>query len=85
MASMDYQKVNEVGSILSRMCKDLASQSNLREIYDLILKWMYLRLWGGNTSVSSIFEIMPQLLAILEKKSVVIKDHEMELILSIIR
>ena len=30
MTSMDYQKVIEAGNILSRLCKDIATQGSLR-------------------------------------------------------
>jgi hypothetical protein len=75
MVALDYRKVNEAGLIISKMCKDLSLHNSLREVADVILKWILLRLWGGCLPATSLLEIVPQLLSILEKKNVTINEH----------
>jgi hypothetical protein len=85
MISLDYRKVNEAGLIISKLCKDLSLHNSLRELNDAILKWILLRLWGGCLPATNLLEIVPQLLSILEKKNVTINEHEVLLVIAIIR
>jgi hypothetical protein len=42
-------------------------------------------LWGGSPSISSIIEIFPPILSILEKKKLPLNDFETDLIIAVIR
>ena len=49
------------------------------------MKWVFIRLWGGNPSIQSIIEILPPIMSILEKKTLALNDNEADLIISILR
>jgi len=65
MVALDYRKLAEAGLIISKMCKDLSLHTSLRELSDVIQKWILLRLWGGCLPATYLMEIVPQLLSIL--------------------
>lgn len=67
------------------MCKDLSLHASLRELNDVVLRWIFLRLWGGNQPAILLMEIVPQMLSILEKKGVGINEHDVSLVIAIIR
>lgn len=77
MLSFDYRKV--LVSILQivKICKDLNQQASIREIYDLIFKWALIRLWGGNSSLLTIVEVIPPVMSILEKKKIYLNDNDL--------
>lgn len=68
-----------------RLCKDIAHQNQIREVYDLILKWSFIRLWGGNPALQSIIEILPPIMSILEKKRLALSDGEVDVVVAILR
>ena len=74
MISMDHRKVNDACQQIMRMCSDIAHQNEIREVYDLILKWVFVRLWGGNPAIQTVIEILPPVMSILEKKKLAIND-----------
>lgn len=49
------------------------------------MKWVFLRLWGGNPAIQSIIEILPPVMSILEKKKLALNDNEVDLIIAILR
>jgi len=85
MVALDYRKLAEAGLMISKMCKDLSLHGSLRELSDVIQKWILLRLWGGCLPATYLMEIIPQLLSILEKKNVNINEQEVMLVIAIIR
>jgi hypothetical protein len=50
MLSFNHNIGHEVTFQLVNLCKDVTFQNHFREIYDLILKWALLRIWGGRPS-----------------------------------
>jgi hypothetical protein len=54
MLSFDYKKVVEGVVSLNKLCRDLSYQDRIRELYDVLFKWILLRLWGGQPGVISI-------------------------------
>lgn len=85
MLSIDYKKVIEAASQIIKLSKDIAHHNEIREIYDLILKWVFIRLWGGNPPVNMILEVLPHVMSILEKKKLAINDGEVDIIVAILR
>ena len=85
MMSMDHRKLNDSCQQLIRLCKDIAHQNEIREVYDLIMKWVFIRLWGGNPAIQSIIEILPPVMSILEKKKLALNDSEVEIVVAILR
>lgn len=85
MVSMDHRKVNEACQHIMRLCKDITHQNQIREVYDLILKWAFIRLWGGNPALQSIIEILPPIMSILEKKRLALSDGEVDVVVAILR
>ena len=75
MVALDYRKLAEAGVMISKMCKDLSLHGSLRELSDVVQKWILLRLWGGCLPSTYLMEIIPQLLSILEKKNVNITEQ----------
>ena len=47
MLSFDYKRVVEGASILVKACNDINQQAQLKEMFDVLLKWLLMRLWGG--------------------------------------
>ena len=68
-----------------KLCKDVSNQGQIREIYDILFKWILLRLWGGQPGLVSIIELLPPIMSILEKKGITLNDFEVELSITIIR
>lgn len=86
MLAINYKKVQEAASEISKLCKDPSHLSNIREVYDVILKWIFYRLYGGNIALApSLMEIVPQLLSILEKRSITITINAVTMVISIFR
>lgn len=85
MVALDYRKVVEAGMMISKMCKDLSLHNSLRELSDVIQKWILLRLWGGCLPAIYLMEIVPQILSVLEKKNVNITEQEVLLAIALIR
>lgn len=75
MLSVDYRKVLEAAVQIMKICKEIAYQNELREIYDLLIKWVFIRLWGGNPAIQSIVEILPPVMSILEKKKLALNEN----------
>lgn len=85
MYSFNPKRVSEAILQLIKLCKDINFQNHFREIYDLLLKWTLVRLWGGSPALLSIIEIFPPIMSILEKKKLVLNDFEVDLIIAVIR
>ena len=82
---MDYKRVFDGMSILLKASKDINYQVQFKELFDILLKWVLMRLWGGQPSLCHIIELVFPLLSILEKKRAVLNDFEVDLVLAIIR
>ena len=65
MLSFDYRKVLVSVLQVVKICKDINQQANIREIYDLLFKWILIRLWGGSPSILSMIEVIPPVMSIL--------------------
>lgn len=65
MFSFNQKRVSEAILQLIKLCKEITFQSHFREVYDLLLKWSFLRLWGGSPALLSIIEVFPPILSIL--------------------
>ena len=52
---------------------------------DIILRWVLLRIWGGNPAIISIIEVLPPVMSILEKKRLVLNENDTEVVVGIIR
>jgi hypothetical protein len=65
MLSFDYKKVMEVTVTLNKLSKDLSYQDRIRELYDVLFKWILIRLWGGQPGSISIIELVAPILSIL--------------------
>ena len=50
MLSFNPHRASDATLQLIRLCKDVTFQNHFREIYDLLLKWTLLRMWGGSPS-----------------------------------
>lgn len=68
-----------------KVCKDINQQGHIREMYDILLKWVLLRLWGGNPSLLNMIEVLPPVMSILEKKKLILTDNDVEVVIAIIR
>lgn len=65
MLSHDYRRVTESVGHLQRITNDVAYQSHIREIYDILMKWLLLRMWGGQTGFIHSIELLPPILSVL--------------------
>lgn len=54
MISMNYKSINDVSVVISKLCRDIAQHNNIREIYDILIKWIFLRMWGGVSSINNL-------------------------------
>lgn len=54
MFSLDYRKVLDAGAQIVKLAKDIAHHNEIREVYDLLFKWVFVRLWGGNPAIMNI-------------------------------
>jgi hypothetical protein len=50
-----------------------------------LFKTLLLRLWGGHPDLQDIIELLPPILAILEKKGIAMGDKDIELVVTILR
>ena len=74
MLSYNYSHVLEAVQKLSKLCKDVEMWVPLREMYDLLVKWMGLRMYGGYCGVPAVAEglfcgLMPVLLSVQLKNN----------------
>lgn len=83
--SFDYRRAIEGATQLIKASKDLNQQGQLRELFDVLLKWLLLRLWGGQPGLCTAIELVSPLLSILEKKKAVLTDFEVDLVLAVVR
>ena len=74
LLSMDYKRVFDGVSQLMKASKDLNYQAQLKELFDILLKWVLMRLWGGQPAFCHVVEIVFPLLSILEKKGAALTD-----------
>jgi len=51
--SFDYKRVLEGLVQIIKLAKDGSYQANIRELFDLLMKWILLRLWGGQPTLIS--------------------------------
>ena len=70
---------------LIKASKDINHQTHLKELFDVLLKWVLMKLWGGQPALCQIIELVFPLLSILEKKKAVLNDFEVDLVLAIVR
>jgi hypothetical protein len=56
--------------------KDQTYQAHIREIYDVLYKWILLRLWGGQPGMMTTIELVAPILTVLEKKKLALTDFE---------
>ena len=70
MFSSDYKKNLDVSAKLTKICKEISQQPSVREVYDLLLGWVALKLYGGNISFSSLIDLVTPVLSILQKKKI---------------
>ena len=85
MFSSDYKKNLDASTKIIKICKDLSQQPNIREVYDLILSWAALKLYGGNPALSQLIEVITPVLSILQKKKIALADRYMDMIFTIVR
>ena len=85
MFSHDYKKNIEASQRIVKLCKDISEHGNIREVYDLLLGWVLIKLWGGNVCLAQLIEVLPPLLSILQKKKVAVIDKTLDIILSIMK
>ena len=85
LLALDYKKVLDGFYMLMKFCKDLNYQSQIRELYDILIKWVFLRLWGGNAALLSLVEMLPPVMSILQKKNLTLNDIEIELTIGVVR
>jgi hypothetical protein len=50
---------------LIKASKDINQQGQLKEMFDVLLKWVLLRLWGGQPAFCTIIELVFPLLSVL--------------------
>lgn len=50
---------------LIKASKDINQQGQLKEMFDVLLKWVLLRLWGGQPAFCTIIELVFHLLSVL--------------------
>jgi hypothetical protein len=74
LLSFDYKRVIEGVVQVIKLSKDLTYQSQMRELYDVFLKWILLRLWGGQPGMITTIELVAPLLSIMEKKKLALTD-----------
>ena len=86
MLSFDYKRVYEgVVQLAKLINKDVSYHNQVRELYDVIFKWILMRLWGGQPGMVSTIELVAPVLTVLEKKKLALTDFEVELVIAIIR
>jgi hypothetical protein len=74
LLSFDYKRVIEGVVQVIKLSKDLTYQSQMRELYDVFLKWILLRLWGGQPGMITTIELVAPILSIMEKKKLALAD-----------
>ena len=82
MYSNDYKKNSELCKKLIKMCgsRDQNLYSSIREVYDLFLKWVAIKMYAGNPLTYKLLELIPAILSVLEKKRVALTDTDIDLI-----
>jgi hypothetical protein len=50
---------------LIKACRDVAQTNYIREISDLLLKWVIIKLYGGNIPMIGLIELVCPILVVL--------------------
>ena len=85
MISHDYKKNIDAANKIIKICKDISQQSSIRELYDLLLAWVALKLYGGNPALSLLTELVTPILSILQKKKIALTARYLDIIFTIVR
>ena len=85
MYSNDYFKNEDAVQKISKLCRDVAETNSIREVSDLILKWVAIKMYGGNLSALQLIQVVSPLLVVLEKKKVAWNDSDVDVIIYITR
>lgn len=54
MLSFEYKRGVEAAVSLIKLTKDVSYQSHLRELFDILTKWVLVRMWGGQPALSNL-------------------------------
>ena len=58
----------------------------MREVSDVVLRWVFYRLYGGSPPLAaSLLEVVPQLLGILAKRNLIVSENDVMMVVSILR
>ena len=62
---MEYKRVLDGVTQLIKASKDINHQAQLKELFDVLLKWVLMKLWGGQPALCHTIELVFPLLSIL--------------------
>ena len=65
MLSHNYKRAMEAVTYLNKITTNVSYQSQIRELYDVLMKWLLLRLWGGQTGLIHSIELVVPVLSVL--------------------
>ena len=74
LSAFDYKKTLEGFNQTIKLSKDTSYQAHIRQLYDLLLKFVLMRLWGGQPALTNTIEVVTPILAILQGKNHVFND-----------
>lgn len=65
LSAFDYKKTLEGFSQIIKLARDPSYQVHTRELHDLILKFVLMRLWGGQPALTNAIEVVAPVLTVL--------------------
>ena len=74
MFSNNYLNILDSIKKITKLCKDAEMWGHIREVYDLLVRWMAIKMYAGHCGIVAIAEgfvcgLLPVLLSILLKNS----------------
>jgi hypothetical protein len=81
MSSSDYRKNMEASQKLIKACQDITLANSIRELTDLLLKWVTIKLYGGNVPMVGLIELVCTVLVVAEKKKIAWTDFDIDTLL----
>lgn len=85
MYSSDYIKNLQAAQKIIKLCRDVAQTNAIREVHDLLMKWIVVKMYGGNVCMLGLMEMICPLLNVLEKKRIAWSDSDIEVLVSLMR
>lgn len=65
MLSSNPQKLIQASQRLVKLCRDVSHTNSIKDVYDILLRWVAIKLYGGNCANVGVFDVVGNVLSVL--------------------